>query len=64
MKAVTTAVVRPDDDRFNDAFHAILREAAERREVRQRLNVQQDKGEAQQAWQDLMSLDPLTGRRS
>jgi cytochrome c-type biogenesis protein CcmH/NrfG len=49
-------VARASDDQFNEAFHAILREAAERREVRRRLNVQQDTAEARQAWQELLSL--------
>ena len=54
---------RPNDDRLNEAFQAILREAADKREVRQRRNSRQDLAEARQAWEDLMSLARATDRR-
>jgi hypothetical protein len=54
---------RPNDDQLNDAFHTILREAADRRERRQRRNLRQDTAEARQAWEDLLSLARATGPR-
>ena len=56
-------VDRPNDDQLNEAFHAILCAAADRRENRQRRNLRQDTAEAQQALEDLMSLARATGRR-
>jgi hypothetical protein len=47
---------RRRDDRFNDAFHTILREAAEMREDRQHAHSLEEAAAERQASIDLLSL--------
>jgi hypothetical protein len=52
---------RPDDDRknedrLNEAFHTLLRDAAEKREERQRAQSLADNAAAKQESHDLLSL--------
>jgi hypothetical protein len=53
-----------NEDRLNEAAHAILREAADRRAERERVRSTQDEAEARQASGDLLSLARASGRRS
>ncbi len=54
---------RLKDDRLNEEFHALLQEAAEKREERQRVHSLQDEAAARQESHELLSLALAGGRR-
>lgn len=58
MKTVTSHPIarRVVDDPMNDAFHALLREAAEKREARQRVHSNEEAAAARQESDDLLAL--------